>query len=262
MKKRLLYTILVILFSICNSTFAHHQIAFLAPFNKDMVAFISSGHRLPIGESFTGLDSYKEVFIIDPAGKKVPIQTATDMGAFGFSVIPSAEKGLYLLSISAEHYGTKTTGGYFTGTRKEAIKVGKKVIESKHTFRYSKSYRWNGKGPIPELRVGHTIEIVPDKMPKVLKKGDQLPITLYFMGKPAANMIIGVTSMEKGDEIAHPEETDKFLTTITTDKNGKAELTLSESGWMIFMAEKLIMNPEPDVDKLYHSTTLTLWVVE
>ncbi|NOX89322.1 MAG: DUF4198 domain-containing protein [Calditrichaeota bacterium] len=260
MKRILFCTFLIFFFGISNISYAHHQIAYLAPFNNNMVAFISSGHRLPIGEKFAGLKRYDEALIIDPSGKKIPIQTATDMGAFGFSVMPSAKKGLYILSIGAEHYGTKTTEGYFIGTKKEAIKAGRKVIESKHTFRYSKSYRWNGKGAAPELKVGHAIEIVPDTMPEVLKQGDQLPVTLYFMGKPAANMIIGVNSMTGSDEIGHPDETDKFLTTYKTDANGKVVLKMSDSGWMIFMAEKLIKNPEPDVDKLFYSTTLTLWV--
>lgn len=257
---------LSLVFTIClivsGSVFAHHQIAYLAPCDIGMVAFMSSGHHLPMGDSFPGLDRYNEAVIIGPSGNKYLLKAATDMGAFGFSTMPLTEKGLYILSIGTEHYGNTTTEGYFTGTKKEAIKAGKKVVESKHTFRYSKSYRWNGDGPAPEPRVGHDIEIVPDKMPRVLKKGDKLPVNLYFMGKPAANMIIGVTSMKKGGEIAHPEETRKFISTITTNKNGKAELEMFASGWMIFIVEKLTKNPEPDVDNLYHSTTLTLWVEE
>jgi len=62
--------------------------------------------------------------------------------------------------------------------------------------------------------------------------------------------------------IAHPEEKDEFIRTVVTDKNGRAELEMVESGWVIFVAEKLIENPEPDVDKLYYSTVLTIWVEE
>ncbi|MHB2148864.1 DUF4198 domain-containing protein [Calditrichota bacterium LG25] len=260
MKKILLYAFLLFTLGASKISYAHHQIAYLAPFDHYMVAFISSGHHLPMGEKFSGLKRYSEVVVIDPSGKKIPIQAATNMGAFGFSVLPSEQKGLYILGISAEHYGVKTTEGYFIGTKKEALKAGRKVIEAKHTFRFSKSYRWNGQGAAPNLRVGHAIEIVPDKMPQVLKKGDELPVTLYFKGKPAANMIIGVNSMTGSSEIGHPHETEKFLTTYKTDENGKTVLKMSDSGWLIFMAEKLIKNPEPDVDKLYYSTTLTLWV--
>jgi uncharacterized GH25 family protein len=262
MRKILNCSVLIIIIILGSMTFAHHQIAYLAPYSSGFVAFISSGHHLPMGESFSGLESYKETVIIDPAGKKNALNSATDMCAFGLSVMPFTEKGLYILAISSEHYGNKTTTGYFSGTKKEAIQAGKKVLESKHTFRYSKSYRWNGNGPEPALRVGHLIEIVPDKIPIKLKKGDKIPVTVYLMDKPATKMIIGVSSMKQGGEIAHPEETDKFLSILKTDKNGKAELEMLDSGWMVFMVENLTENPEPDVDKLYHSTTLTLWVEE
>ncbi|NOY59837.1 MAG: DUF4198 domain-containing protein [Calditrichaeota bacterium] len=252
---------LAIYFMTINLAMAHHQIAYLAPADKGMVAFLSSGHHLPMGENFSGLASYEETAIITPSGKKYELTHATNMGLFGFSYAPLTEKGLYIFNIAAEHYGTKTTQGYFRGPKKEALKAGRKVIEAKHTFRYSKSYRWNGDGPAPKLSVGHDIEMVPDNMPKVLKKGDKLAITLLFKGKPAADMIIGATAMKKNcGNIAHPDEKDKFMQTVITDKNGRAELEMVESGWVIFVAEKLIENPEPDVDKLYYSTVLTIWV--
>lgn len=255
--------LMFVFFVMINSAAAHHQIGYLAPAENGMVAFLSSGHHLPLGENFAGLASYMETAIITPDGQKHGLTQATSMGLFGFSYAPLTAKGLYILSIAAEHYGTKTTQGYFRGTKKEALQAGRKVIEAKHTFRYSKSYRWNGDGPKPELRVGHDIEIVPDNMPRVLKKGDKLGVTLLFKGKPAANMIIGATAMNKNcGNIAHPEEKDEFIRTVVTDKNGRAELEMVESGWVIFVAEKLIENPEPDVDKLYYSTVLTIWVEE
>ena len=260
MKKQITFMLLIIHLLICGSVSAHHQIAYLAPCDGGMVAFMSSGHKLPMGEGFSGLDSYEETVVIDPGGRKNPLKNATEMGAFGFSCMPLSEKGLHVLGIAAEHYGTITTTGYFRGTRKEALKAGKTVVDSKHTFRYSKSCRWNGDGPAPGLRLGHDIEIVPDTVPMRLKKGDRLSVTLYFMDRPAADTIIGFSSMKRGGEIAHPEETDKFIANVITGENGKADLEMLESGWMIFTAEKLTLNPQPDVDKLYHSTTLTIWV--
>ncbi len=257
---RFIIKILVFSMFLGNIIFAHHQIAYLAPFEKGMVAFMSSGHKLPMGDNFPGLKRYKEAAIIDPSGKKSIIKSAKDMGSFGFSVLPFKENGLYMLSIYSEHYGTKTTSGYFRGTKVEAIKAGRYVVEAKHTHRYSKSYRWNKSGPSSKLRLGHLIEIVPKKLPELIKKGDKITITLYFMGKTAPDKKIGISSMKTSNEIGHPDETGKFLNTVKTDKNGEAVIEMSESGWIILMAENIKNNPEPNVDKLYHSTTTTFWV--
>ena len=56
------------------------------------------------------------------------------------------------------------------------------------------------------------------------------------------------------------EEQEKFLITGTTDENGRVSLPLTEKGRWFFITEQVVNKPEPGVDKLFRSATLTLHV--
>ncbi len=244
--------------------FAHHKISYLAPAVPGIAAFIGSGHILPLGESFSGLDNYSEISVIYPSGKRVPLEQATDMGAFGFSVLPSSEEGLHLLSVVAkEHFGTRTTTGYFRGTRQQAIAAGRRVIDSKQTFRFSKSYRQLGEkntmGKTP-MEIGHKIEIVPDHLDTPLRQGGRVAATVMLDGKPLQGVTIGALSVERGGKLGHMDEHKSFPVVLETDAQGRVELPLLESGWMVYLTEVVQPDPMEGVDNRYISTTLSLWV--
>lgn len=243
---------------------AHHQISYIAPADSGIAAFIGSGHTLPLGESFSGLDSYSEVSVIYPSGKRASLEKATDMGAFGFSVLPSFEQGLHLLAVASKvHFGTRTTTGYFRGTRQQAITAGKRVIDSKQTFRFTKSYRQlggkNTAGKTP-MEIGHKIEIVPDHLDIPLRQGDRVAATVMLDGKPLPGATIGALSVNRGGQLGHMDEHESFHAVLQTDAQGRTELPLLERGWMVYLAEVVQPEPMDGVDNRYISTTLSLWV--
>ncbi len=255
----------LLLFTALNPTsFAHHQISYLAPADGKIVAFIGSGHHLPLGEFFPGLDRYSAITLCFPSGKRLSPDKAADMGAFGFAILPAHEEGLHLLGVAAkEHFGTRTTTGYFQGTRQQALDAGRRVIDSKQTFRFSKSYRWTGEKKAVNktpMALGHRIEIVPDSLYNPLRQGGRVTATVMFDGKPLSGAEVGVSSVGRGGELGHIDEKEHFLSVLTADESGRVELPLIEKGWMVFMTEVTHPKPLPGVDNRYISTTLSLWV--
>ena len=78
--------------------------------------------------------------------------------------------------------------------------------------------------------LGFTLELVPRKLPRA---GDELPLTLLFHGKPAANVL--VVAMSKSDP-------DKAVR-ARTDARGRVSLRLAHGGfWMI---KAVHMQPAP-----------------
>jgi len=110
------------------------------------------------------------------------------------------------------------------------------------------------------LQVGHTLEIVPDAPLSRVHAGDTMWVTVFFKGEPEAGITVSGAREGKSEELAHPEEKEKFLFSDVTDESGRVPLALSEKGLWFFITERVFENPEPGVDKLYYSATLTVQV--
>ena len=217
------------------------------------------GHTLPLGDSPPPIEDYDELVLISPDGQKRPVVRLTPLGIPSVVAVALSEPGLWGAASWREHYGCQTTEGYQRGRRKDVEAQGFTVVESKHTFRYGKTYTLVDAGTQTGLlRVGHDLEMVPDASMARLKAGDRLELVVLLDGKPKVGMIVSGTREGSSEKLAHPEEQEKFLVTGTTDKNGRVSLPLEEAGRWFFITEQVVDNPEPGVDKFFRSATLTL----
>ena len=219
------------------------------------------GHALPLGDAPPSLEDYGELVLVSPGGARRPVSRLAPLGKASIATVGLSEPGLWCAAAWREHYGCKTTEGYQRGRRKEVEARGFTVVESKHTFRYGKTYTLVGEGTrICPLRVGHDLEMVPDASIARLEAGGRLELVVLSEGGPAAGVRVSGTREGSGGELAHPEEQEKFLVTGTTDGNGRVSLPLEAPGRWFFITEQVVDDPEPGVDKLFRSATLTLCV--
>jgi len=255
-------TIIAFVLATVGPTAAHHNWLQLLPpeVSGDAGLLIACfGHALPLGDSPPPIEDYDEVVLITPDGQKRPVSRLIPLGIPSVVVVDLSEPGLWGAASGREHYGCQTTEGYQRGRRKDVEAKGFTVVESKHTFRYGKTYTSVGAGAQTGLlRVGHDLEMVPDASLAHLQAGDRLELVVRLDGQPKAGMIVSGTREGSSEELAHPEEQEKFLVTGTTDENGRVSLPLEEGGRWFFITEQVVDNPEPGVDKLFRSATLTL----
>jgi uncharacterized GH25 family protein len=113
-----------------------------------------------------------------------------------------------------------------------AIKVQAQRPQNERFYRCAKALVDAGSAHTGTVDVplGFTLELVPRKLPRA---GDELPLTLLFRGKPAANVL--VVAMSKSD----PEKAVR----ARTDARGRVTLRIGHNGfWMI---KAVHMQPAP-----------------
>jgi uncharacterized GH25 family protein len=87
--------------------------------------------------------------------------------------------------------------------------------------------------------IGQTLELVPQKNPYALSRGDALPLSLLFRGKPIANVL--VVAMRKGA----PERAVR----ARTDAKGRVTLRLDGAGfWLVKAVHMEAAPPNAGVD--------------
>jgi uncharacterized GH25 family protein len=81
--------------------------------------------------------------------------------------------------------------------------------------------------------LGFTLELVPHRNPYAMKAGGELPLSLLFRGKPAANVL--VVAMNRDD----PERAVR----ARTDATGKVKLRLPRAGFWLIKAVQMESAP-------------------
>ena len=262
--RRFLLLISAFCLAALNPAAAHHNwLRLISPEACGDAAVLVAcfGHQLPFGERPSAVEDFEELIILTPDGRKQPVSRLAPLGVASIATIDFSEPGLWGAAGWREHYGCQTTEGYKSGHRREVEAQGFKVTQCKHTFRHSKTYTQAGpSGKAGRLEVGHGLELIPDASITRLKAGDTLKLAVRLDGQLQPGMVVSGTREGSSEELAHPEEREKFLVSGTTDEQGRVSLRLEEEGWWFFIAEVVVDNPEPGVDKLYRSATLTLYV--
>lgn len=101
-------------------------------------------------------------------------------------------------------------------------------------------------------RLGHALEIVPEKSPNEIKPGENLPVRLFFLGKPLAG--VRVSAVYAGAKL----EGHSFPVSVVTDKDGRAQLPIERPGlWYARLIHMIPAENDPEVDWRSFFSTLT-----
>lgn len=262
--RMLAITLAVFMLLAARPAAAHHNWLQLLPpkISGDAGLLVACfGHRLPLGDSPPALADYDELVLISPRAERRQVTKLVPLGIPAVVAVELPESGLWCAAGWREHYGSQTTEGYQRGHRRDVEAQGFKVLECKHTFRYGKTYaKVGGAGKPAVLRVGHTLELVPQASIADLQTGGVLELTVLFEGEPQAGMVVSGTPAVGSEELAHPDEQEKFRVSGITGAGGRVSFPVEEPGQWFFIAEQVVDDPEPGVDKLYRSAVLTLSV--
>jgi len=130
-------------------------------------------------------------------------------------------------------YRVNTTKGKKLLRRSEAKKEGLKIISAFFSTQYSKIFYEEGSGNTKPA--GLKLELIPLKDPLGINEGDELPVQVFFDGKPLANVVITGGSKEE----------------IPTDNNGVGHFKITKKGKILLMLGRKVPVKD-DPEKNYH----------
>lgn len=99
-----------------------------------------------------------------------------------------------------------------------------------------------------DQKLGFTLEVVPEKNPYALKVGEELPVVVYYQGKPLENALVGCMPKSSADKEVRTR----------TDKDGRVKFKLQADG--VHLVRVVHMVPAPaetssDWESLWGSLT-------
>jgi nickel transport protein len=231
MKKLILAIVVILLFS--QTASAHHLWI-----EKEGDGFkVGWGHPPKIDPYEPG--RVKDIKAFDIKGKKISFKRTDGKD----KVYLSSKGNISMITLSFEGgYLVSTPDGKKRLTKREAQKAGLQVIDSVYSSQFVKSLF--ASSDTSTKPVGMKFEIVPLKNPYVLKSEDLLPIKVFFDGKPVEGVTIEINNNKE---------------ILKTDKNGIANIKMSEKGMQCILAKQRIpARDNPDVDYLSYTTVLTV----
>lgn len=154
-----------------------------------------------------------------------------------------------VVTISFDYgYWTKNAQGKYVN---ETMNNVKGATNGTHAIKYSVNYLSSVKKP--KLIEDIPLQIVPKIDPTQLKRGDNLPITVYKDGKPLADVPVIIDVVSNLDK------------TIKTNDKGEATITIPNQGLNIIGVEigfPLSNNKLATQDKFFTTLTFTLMPAE
>ncbi len=229
--KKIIFSVMVVILLLTQTAFAHH------------LWVEKEGDRFKVGWGHPPkIDPYdpkrvKDMKAFDSNGKEVKLERKDEKDV----VYLSSKADISMITLSFEGgYLVSTPEGKKGLTKREARKAGLQVIDSSYSSQSAKSLF--GYCDAVLKPVGMKFEMVLLKNPFILKADEPLPIKVLFDGKP----IEGIT-IEVG---AHKE-------TGRTDRDGIAEMRITEKGMQVILAKYRVATDNPDADYLSFTTVLT-----
>lgn len=196
--------------------------------------------------------------VVTPSGAKVKLPAVTYLRDLALFEVDLPENGTYRISTGVREGAKRKmalVGAKWEPVReREGAPAGARVADAQSITR---SDVYVSKGPASDKALapaGMGLEIVPLSHPNRIDPGAALPVRLLLDGKPVA----GVTISLQGPDL--PDEEDAKAVTVTTDKDGKASLTLPKAGTFLLLARHRVEAADGPVAVKSHSATLTFAV--
>ena len=202
----------------------------------------TSSHKYFDNQEVPDITKFR-LFLVTPQGGTIPLAYSRVESKAALAKIPISGQGTYIIGATSTkpEYWCQTTNGWERGKRAEHVNVLKagKYVKSVKTFlsvgQASESFK---------KALGHTIEIVPQVNPSMLKPGQQLTVSVLFKGRPVGGIpVFGIYEGFKSKE-----HSDRPVQT-QTDANGIASVKVDRSGiWIVFAKYELDTPGEKEVD--------------
>ncbi len=195
---------------------------------------IGWGHKFPrdevIKEGFLN-----QVYALDSRGTTIPLK---QISPTEFEFVPGAEGAYTILASVHPGFLTKTTEGYKLRPKKgleNALSCFRFDIRAKAVVTVGD---WE---KMPEQVAGEPLEIMPHKIPRYLKEGELLPVTVLYNGKALASTDVRATYAGFSDKPS------TFALSTQTDEEGVARIKILKEGkWLVNVTHEL---PYPDPEE-------------
>lgn len=218
--------------------------------------FLHMGHSLPFSD-FARPEKMKDFFYLEPTGKKKIFELKEyDPKSFFNEVgvdLNIREKGTYLAACAMKPlFVSKTTEGKKRKSKKELTNA----ISCRHVEFFAKAIFYAEKpGGLAYKKVlGHSIEMIPQKDPCLLKTGDYLPIKVLFKGKPLTGESVYATYIGFSTRAEYP-----FIAKTNTD--GIVNIRMVRPGiWWVKVPLKRVREDTSECDVDQYAAILTFEV--
>ena len=202
MNKKVLWSLLFCLASCLASEPLLGHDMWLQPTDKGFI--IAVGHQ-------GAIDPYEPdrvVYVTGHTANDWPVPVALEKKKDA-AIALTDENYCALTGLLDNKYWLKTTDGW----KNQREKKGLEILEQGRSYKYTKHISmWSDFLAQP---LGQRLEIVPIKDPTRVKEGDQLPIKIYFEGKPApVASLCKTTRMEDTHEMDEVKGDGPFMVTV------------------------------------------------
>ena len=218
--------------------------------------FLYMGHSLPFSD-LGRPEKMKDFFYVEPTGKKKNfILKKYDPKSFFNEVgvdLNIREKGTYLAVAAMKPLFVSKTP---EGNKRKSKKELSNAISCRHVEFFTKAVFYAGKpgGSAYKTVLEHTLEMIPQKDPCLLKAGDHLPLKVYFKGKPLAGELVYATDVGFSTRAEYPF-------TAKTDADGIVNIRITQPGiWWVKIPLKKAREDKSECDVDQYATILTFEV--
>lgn len=158
------------------------------------------------------------------------------------NVVLAPQNDVVILATAFDNgFWIKDSGGAWQNVGKKDVPDG---TESHHPLKFNTHILGNLTGE--PRQTGATLEIVPMVDPISLQRGDDLPVQIYFHGKPLA-----------GAEVINDYLNNAHVT-VTANAEGKAVLKVTSEGLNVIALEATEKTPDDvNADEIYYNATLS-----
>lgn len=147
--------------------------------------------------------------------KNGQVKTLPIIRAEKFAYMQADKPGIVSATVDNGFFSKIVGGRYHRLNKAEAAKLGE-VQSSGYYKHYTVLYANSREKP---KKLGHDLELLPSRNPGQFKKGDAVPVQVFFKGKPLANATI------QNNFLTRPKKK------IKTDNQGRAMIPVANYGY-------------------------------
>jgi uncharacterized GH25 family protein len=218
--------------------------------------FLYLAHSLPF-DDFGRPENMKEFFYLDPSGERKDFELKEpDPESFFNEVgIPFnvLREGTYLAGVAMKPIFKSTTP---KGSKMQSKKEISDAMNCRYVEFFAKAIFHAGKpgGDAYATVLNHTIEMVPQKDPCLIKAGDYLPVKVIFRGKPLVGQFVYATYIGFSTK-------EDYAYTTRTDHKGMAMIRIGNPGiWWVKAPYKEHYEDQSECDIGQYATIMTFEV--